>query len=72
VARDRYRETRGSLPAKLEQLFSGGFLTPPPRDPYGGQFYLEPDGKVSTTSKFAFAGAKNDSKQKAGESDERH
>jgi tetratricopeptide (TPR) repeat protein len=72
VARDRYRETRGTMPIKLEQLVSGGFLTPPPRDPYGGQFYLEPDGKVSTTSKFAFAGAKNDSQQKAGESDERH
>ena len=72
VARDRYRETRGAMPTKLEQLVSGGFLTPPPRDPYGGQFYLEADGKVSTTSKFAFAGAKNDSKQKAGESDERH
>ncbi|MEI6701995.1 MAG: hypothetical protein WCL71_00485 [Deltaproteobacteria bacterium] len=72
VARDRYRETIGSLPTKLEQLVSGGFLTPPPRDPYGGQFYLEADGKVSTTSKFAFAGAKNDSKKKAGEPDERH
>jgi len=72
VARDRYRETIGSLPTKLEQLVSGGFLTPPPRDPYGGQFYLEADGKVSTTSKFAFEGAKNDSKQKAGEPDERH
>lgn len=71
VARDRYRETQGTLPATVEQLVSGGFLSPPPRDPYGGQFYLEADGKVSTTSKYAFAGVKNN-KQKAGESDERH
>jgi hypothetical protein len=35
-----------------------GLLTPPPIDPYGGQFYMEPDGKVTTTSKFAFAGVK--------------
>jgi tetratricopeptide (TPR) repeat protein len=58
VARDRYRETRGVLPKTVDQLVSGGFLSPPPRDPYGGQFYLEADGKVATTSKYAFAGVK--------------
>ena len=72
VARDRYRETRGTMPKKVEQLVTEGFLSPPPKDPYGGQFYLEPDGKVATTSKYAFAGVKNNSAQKAGESDERH
>ncbi|MBW4054783.1 MAG: hypothetical protein HIU83_05185 [Proteobacteria bacterium] len=58
LARDRYRETRGVLPKTVEQLVTGGFLFPPPRDPYGGQFYLEADGKVATTSKYAFAGVK--------------
>ncbi|GAC1467461.1 MAG: hypothetical protein PVSMB11_03050 [Desulfuromonadaceae bacterium] len=58
IARERYRETRGVMPATVEQLVSGGFLTPPPRDPYGGQFYLEADGKVATTSKYAFTGMK--------------
>jgi tetratricopeptide (TPR) repeat protein len=72
VARDRYREALGAMPATIEQLVSGGFLSPPPRDPYGGQFYLETDGKVATTSRYAFAGGKNHSTQKAGESDERH
>jgi len=72
VARDRYLEARGAMPASVEQLVSGGFLSPPPRDPYGGQFYLEADGKVATTSKYAFAGVKNKSIQKAGETDERH
>ncbi len=60
-ARDRYRESRGSMPASVEQLVSTGFLSPVPIDPYGGQFYLEPDGKVATTSKFAFAGVKKTS-----------
>jgi tetratricopeptide (TPR) repeat protein len=58
VARDHYREMRGTKPATVEQLVSAGFLSPPPKDPYGGQFYLEVDGKVFTTSKYAFAGVK--------------
>jgi tetratricopeptide (TPR) repeat protein len=58
VARDRYREIQGALPTTVEQLVSGGFLSLPPRDPYGGTFYLETDGKVATTSKFAFGGGK--------------
>lgn len=72
VARERYREVHGVIPASIEQLVSGGLLAPPPRDPYGGQFFLEADGKVATTSKFAFAGVKKNSKQKAGETNERH
>jgi tetratricopeptide (TPR) repeat protein len=72
AARDRYLETRGTMPSTVEQLVSGGFLSPLPRDPYGGRFYLEANGKVSTTSKYAFAGVKNNSMQRAGESDERH
>jgi tetratricopeptide (TPR) repeat protein len=72
AAVDSYREVRGALPSTIEQLVSGGFLSPAPRDPYGGQFYLESDGKVATTSRYAFAGVKNHSAKKAGESDERH
>lgn len=58
LARDHYKEANGQLPATLDQLLQSGFLSPPPSDPYGGQFYLEPDGRVATTSKFAFAGVK--------------
>jgi len=72
VARDRYLGSVGTMPVSIEQLGSGGFLSPAPRDPYGGQFYLEADGKVATTSKFAFAGVKKNSEQKAGETNERH
>jgi tetratricopeptide (TPR) repeat protein len=67
LARDRYLESRGGLPATIEQLVTTGFLSPVPIDPYGGQFYLEPDGKVATTSKFAFGGARNVNLKKVSE-----
>ncbi|MBK5276963.1 MAG: hypothetical protein JJE30_18205 [Desulfuromonadales bacterium] len=59
LARDRYKNTEGVLPVTLDTLVRSGLLSPPPSDPYGGQFFLEPDGKVATTSKFTFAGAGN-------------
>ena len=62
IARDRFRESRGTKPVSLEQLITAGFFLPLPVDPYGGRFYLEPSGKVSTTSKFAFGAAKKDGK----------
>jgi len=58
IARDRFLESRGAMPVNIEQLISAGFISPVPRDPYGGQFYLEPNGKVATTSKFAFGKVK--------------
>jgi tetratricopeptide (TPR) repeat protein len=66
LARDRYREIKGVSPVSLEALISSGLLSPPPVDPYGGQFFLEPDGRVATTSRFAFAGAGKGSVQKEG------
>lgn len=53
-ARDRYRAEKGVLPASVEQLVRSGYLEKVPVDPYGGRFYLDSDGKVATTSKFAF------------------
>jgi len=55
VARDQYQQQRGVLPGSVDQLLQYGLLAPVPVDPYGGRFYLEPSGKVTTTSKFAFA-----------------
>lgn len=75
LARDRYRETTGRAPLSVEQLHGEGYLDPPPVDPYGGHFYLEPDGRVATTSKFAFAGVKNNKATKgtdSGDTNERH
>lgn len=54
VARDRFRTEWGRAPASVEELLDAGMLSPPPRDPYGGRFYLEPDGQVATTSKFTY------------------
>uniref|UniRef100_C6E5T5 Tetratricopeptide repeat protein n=1 Tax=Geobacter sp. (strain M21) TaxID=443144 RepID=C6E5T5_GEOSM len=52
-ARDRYKADKGKIPASVEQLVQSGYLESVPVDPYGGSFYLEADGKVATTSKFA-------------------
>ena len=57
-ARDRFKAERGALPDRVEDLEAGGYLKRHPVDPYGGVFYLEPDGTVATTSKFAYAGVK--------------
>jgi tetratricopeptide (TPR) repeat protein len=51
-----YRTKRGRTPAKLQDLVSAGFLKEIPSDPYGGSFYIDMDGNVRSTSKFAFAG----------------
>lgn len=53
-AANRFRAEKGTRPASVEQLVRAGYLKSVPVDPYGGSFYLEPDGKVATTSKFAF------------------
>lgn len=72
LARERYREATGRAPLSVEQLHGEGYLDPPPVDPYGGHFYLEPDGRVATTSKFAFAGVKKSNSRYSGETNERH
>ncbi|MDD2366352.1 MAG: hypothetical protein PHN84_09320 [Desulfuromonadaceae bacterium] len=71
-ARDRYLASAGVVPASIEILVMEGFLSPPPSDPYGGQFVLENDGKVVTTSKFAFGAVKKTSRQRAGDIHERN
>lgn len=55
LARDSFAARHGRKAASVEQLVQSGLLQPVPVDPYGGRFYLEPSGKVATTSKFAFA-----------------
>ncbi|HEY5974967.1 MAG TPA: hypothetical protein VIU41_09505 [Geobacteraceae bacterium] len=57
-----YRTKRGRTPAKLQDLVDADFLREIPRDPYGGSFYIDMDGSVKSTSKFAFtsSGKKTD------------
>ncbi len=59
VARDRFVKATGRFPVSVEELLRRKYLTKLPVDPYGGRFFLEPDGKVRSTSKFAFGAAGN-------------
>jgi tetratricopeptide (TPR) repeat protein len=54
-ARDEFLRENGRLPHSIDELLRKEYLYDMPVDPYGGHFYLEPDGEVTTTSKFAFA-----------------
>jgi tetratricopeptide (TPR) repeat protein len=44
------------LPSGINELKSSGIIREIPVDPYGGRFYIEPDGTVRTTSKLAYTG----------------
>jgi hypothetical protein len=60
LARDRFRLKYGNAPVSIEALLQKGYLSVHPVDPYGGRFYIEPDGRVTTTSKFAFSSHKRE------------
>lgn len=47
----RFQEKRQDSPKNLEELVDAGFLETIPEDPYGGNFYLMPTGRIYTTSK---------------------
>jgi hypothetical protein len=40
-------------PKDLKDLIASGIIPKLPEDPYGGRFYLDPTGKIRSTSKFA-------------------
>lgn len=58
-----FRRATGRAPASLEALVSAGFIDEIPSDPYGGSFYLDPDGRVRSSSKFAVIGGDTASNQ---------
>ncbi len=55
---NKYISDKHKKPADLQTLISGGYLSPPAVDPYGGKFYLDRNSKPRTTSKFAFISGK--------------
>ena len=57
-ARDTFFQRYGKLPASLDDLVHDGFLVALPLDPYGGKFFIQNDGSISSTSGFAFTGVK--------------
>jgi len=58
LARDTFIRSGAGGVLTIDTLMNSGYLNSAPIDPYGGKFYLESDGKVSTTSKFAFSAIK--------------
>lgn len=58
---DVFVREKGYRPQVLTQLVEEGYLREIPKDPYGGRFYLDREGKVRSTSKFAFAQVPADS-----------
>jgi hypothetical protein len=60
--KERYRR----LPKDLKEMLELGIIKKIPRDPYGGNFYIDEDGRVRTTSGLAYI--KKDSKGKRGRS----
>lgn len=54
IARNEFMEHYGRLPRSVDELVEAEYLKNTPADPYGGNFYLEKDGQVRTTSKFTF------------------
>jgi tetratricopeptide (TPR) repeat protein len=52
----KYRRVTGQYPPSLAILLKGRYLERLPVDPYGGKFYIDAEGKVSSTSRFAFGG----------------
>lgn len=56
AAVSQFKEQNGRLPERIEELIEHGNLKRLPQDPYGGSFYLDKEGTVRTTSKFAVGG----------------
>jgi len=50
---EQYKLKNGRQPQDIDTLVSAGRLACIPADPYGGTFFLDNDGIVRTTSKFA-------------------
>jgi tetratricopeptide (TPR) repeat protein len=65
-----YKQRTGALPASIDDLLRLGYLERAPVDPYGGRFYIDDQGQVKTTSKFAYFGSRADQAQ--GKQNERN
>jgi tetratricopeptide (TPR) repeat protein len=58
AAVERFRESRGRPPSRLEEVVAAGLLTAIPPDPFGGQYYVDQDGRVHASERdFRFAPA---------------
>lgn len=67
-ALEQWKESHSTPPDSVLHLQREGYLNDIPLDPYGGDFYIDADGMVKTTSQMSYAGAEKYKKQKAAES----
>jgi tetratricopeptide (TPR) repeat protein len=56
---ERYRERYETEPSNLSVLVESGIIKAIPADPYGGEFYLDNQGRVRTTSNLAYGRKKS-------------
>lgn len=63
-ALDKFKAQEGRTPNKLSELVSTGYLIILPPDPYGGKWGVLKNGRVFSTSKFANAPQKNETRRK--------
>ena len=58
-----WRKSHETDPQTIAGLHSSGYLEKIPLDPYGGVFFLDEEGRVRTTSKFAFMQPSDDAQR---------
>lgn len=49
---EKYIQRYSKKPANIDVLIGSGFLKNQPHDPYGGEYYIDKDGNVKSTSAF--------------------
>jgi tetratricopeptide (TPR) repeat protein len=54
MARDQFARERKRRPENIKELLDRHYLKEVPKDPYGGTFYLDEEGRVRSTSKFSY------------------
>ena len=50
-----FKKHHGHFPKKISELLAAKLIDHIPEDPYGGKFYIKPDGHVYTTSNLRFS-----------------
>lgn len=60
VALAKFQADFGDIPVTIDDLLQRGYLQSAPVDPYGGKFFINAAGRVRSTSKFAYAGVKEE------------
>ncbi|MEA1995788.1 MAG: hypothetical protein U9N18_06575 [Campylobacterota bacterium] len=54
TAMEEFKKRYKHLPKDIGELVKYNILKKIPQDPYGGNFYIDEDGKIRTTSKFTY------------------